>query len=193
VERAVPRLVAAREAVDGFHALIRGRESARLATWLQTALSSPVGAFAQGVADDRYAISAAIALPWSNGQTEGRISRPKTVKRQMGGRANIDLLRARLMPMPQSPASRVRQNRSGTRSRAPSSASEAGAATGRSCCSGTAGASACTARSWGRAAFPWPSPADGTALRLTSAQLSTLWGGIDRRRRAWSSPPARVV
>ncbi|HKK36415.1 MAG TPA: IS66 family insertion sequence element accessory protein TnpB, partial [Paracoccaceae bacterium] len=41
--------------------------------------------------------------------------------------------------------------------------------------------------------FPWPSPVDGTALRLTSAQLSTLWGGIDRRRRAWSSPPARVV
>jgi len=95
VERAFPRLVAAREAVDGFHALIRGRESARLATWLQTALSSPVGAFARGVAGDRDAISAAIALPWSNGQTEGRISRLKTVKRQMSGRANIDILRAR--------------------------------------------------------------------------------------------------
>jgi transposase len=24
--------------------------------------------------------------------------------------------------------------------------------------------------------FPWPSPADGAALRLTSAQLSMLWG-----------------
>ena len=41
--------------------------------------------------------------------------------------------------------------------------------------------------------FPWPSPADGTALRLTSAQLSMLWEGIDWRRPAWSSPPARVV
>jgi transposase len=40
--------------------------------------------------------------------------------------------------------------------------------------------------------FPWPSPADGTA-RLTSTQLSMLWEGIDWRRPAWSSPPARVV
>ena len=100
VERAVPRLVAAREAVDGFHALIRGRDPARLETWLEAAMSSPVGAFAKGVAADRDAIEAAIALPWSNGQTEGRISRLETVKRQMGGRAHIDLLRARLMPMP---------------------------------------------------------------------------------------------
>ena len=99
VERAVPQLVAAREAVDGFHALIRGRDPARLETWLEAALSSPVSAFARGIAADRDAISAAIALPWSNGQTEGRICRLKTVKRQMGGRANIDLLRARLMPM----------------------------------------------------------------------------------------------
>ena len=40
--------------------------------------------------------------------------------------------------------------------------------------------------------FPWPSPADGSA-RLTAAQLSMLWEGIDWRRPAWSAPPARVV
>lgn len=41
--------------------------------------------------------------------------------------------------------------------------------------------------------FPWPSPADGTALRLTSAQPAMLWEGIDRRRPAWTAPPRRVV
>ena len=41
--------------------------------------------------------------------------------------------------------------------------------------------------------FLWPSPADGTALRLTSAQLAMLWEGIDWRRPAWTAPPARVV
>ena len=40
---------------------------------------------------------AAIALPWSNGQTEGQIAQLKLVKRQMYGRAKIDLLQARLI------------------------------------------------------------------------------------------------
>jgi hypothetical protein len=34
--------------------------------------------------------------PWSNGQTEGQITKLKLVKRQMYGRAKLDLLRARL-------------------------------------------------------------------------------------------------
>ena len=40
---------------------------------------------------------AAIALAWSNGQTEGQITKLKLVKRQMYGRAKIDLLQARLI------------------------------------------------------------------------------------------------
>ncbi|MCJ2121597.1 hypothetical protein [Methylobacterium sp. J-077] len=34
---------------------------------------------------------------WSNGQTEGQITRLKLVKRQMFGRAKLDLLEARLI------------------------------------------------------------------------------------------------
>ena len=34
---------------------------------------------------------------WSNGQTEGQITKLKLVKRQMYGRAKIDLLEARLI------------------------------------------------------------------------------------------------
>ena len=42
-----------------------------------------------------------------------------------------------------------------------------------------------------RGRFPWPTTQDG-AVRLTSAQLSMLWEGIDWRRPDWGAPPARV-
>jgi transposase len=38
------------------------------------------------------AMASALAEPWSNGQTEGQITKLKLVKRQMNGRANLDLL-----------------------------------------------------------------------------------------------------
>jgi transposase len=46
---------------------------------------------------DREAGAAAIVEPWSNGQTEGQITKLEAVKRQMFGRAKLDLLRARLI------------------------------------------------------------------------------------------------
>lgn len=42
-------------------------------------------------------MTAAITSPWSTGRTEGQITKLKLVKRQMYGRANLDLLRARLV------------------------------------------------------------------------------------------------
>ena len=99
VEREVPAIVAARDAVDAFHRLLRSRKVDDLGPWIEAALASPVASFAKGVIADRDAVAAAIKLPWSNGQTEGSICKLKTLKRQMGGRANLDLLRARLMPV----------------------------------------------------------------------------------------------
>jgi transposase len=46
---------------------------------------------------DRAAIAAAIVTAWSNGQTEGQITKLKLIKRQMYGRAKLDLLEARLI------------------------------------------------------------------------------------------------
>lgn len=46
---------------------------------------------------DRSAVAAALSLSWSNGQTEGHITKLKLVKRQMYGRAKLNLLRARLL------------------------------------------------------------------------------------------------
>jgi len=38
-----------------------------------------------------------LVQPWSNGQTEGQITKLKLVKQQMYGRAKVDLLQARLI------------------------------------------------------------------------------------------------
>ena len=53
--------------------------------------------FVSGIQRDEAAVRAALHFDWSNGQTEGQVNRLKTLKRQMYGRANIDLLRARLV------------------------------------------------------------------------------------------------
>ena len=58
---------------------------------------SLIASFASGIIQDKPAVQAALTEPWSNGQTEGQITKLKLVKRQMYGRAKIDLLQARLL------------------------------------------------------------------------------------------------
>jgi transposase len=42
-------------------------------------------------------VKAAVTLPWSQGPTEGHINRLKMLKRQMFGRATLDLLARRFL------------------------------------------------------------------------------------------------
>lgn len=100
IEAAVPALADARVLLDRFQSMIRRRDGAGLETWLADTLPSLMGSFASGIAKDRAAVQAGIVEPWSNGQTEGQITKLKLVKRQMYGRAKLDLLRARLLPIP---------------------------------------------------------------------------------------------
>ena len=97
IEDSVPLLVQAREIVAAFQAMIRAKSDADLDSWLERARASLVASFANGVIKDKAAVCAAIALPWSNGQTEGQITKLKLVKRQMYGRGKLDLLQARLL------------------------------------------------------------------------------------------------
>ena len=53
--------------------------------------------FAAGLEHDGAAVRAALTTPWSNGQTEGQVNRLKMIKRQMYGRAGLDLLRRRML------------------------------------------------------------------------------------------------
>jgi transposase len=94
---AVPDLTAARDLLDRFHRLIQHRKDKRLDDWLADAKPGLMASFASGIAQDHAAVKAALIEPWSNGQTEGQNTKLKLVKRQMYGRANLDLLRARLI------------------------------------------------------------------------------------------------
>ena len=97
IENGVPLLVEARDIIAAFQAMIRKKSLADLEPWLERARSSLVATFATGIVKDRAAVSAAISSPWSNGQTEGQITKLKLVKRQVYGRGKIDLLQARVI------------------------------------------------------------------------------------------------
>jgi len=97
IEGGVPLLVEAREIIASFQGMVRGRALAELDAWLERARPSLVASFANGVVNDYAAVQAAISLPWSNGQTEGQITKLKLVKRQMYGRGKIGLLQARVV------------------------------------------------------------------------------------------------
>lgn len=87
VEAGLPGLVDARNLVERFQAMIRTKAGVELDSWIEHAGVSLIAPLARGVAKDVAAIRAAITEPWSNGQTEGQITRLKLVKRQMYGRA----------------------------------------------------------------------------------------------------------
>lgn len=80
-----------------FRALVRQREVSRFDDWLAAARSSGLGGFAEGLVHDLVAVRAALSLPWSTGPAEGQISRLKTLKRSMCGRAGFTLLRHRVL------------------------------------------------------------------------------------------------
>jgi transposase len=80
--------------------LVRRRQPAPLDAWLQRATTSAVDAvrrFATGLYEDDEAVKAGGTLPWNSGPVEGHINRLKMLKRQMFGRARLDLLSCRFV------------------------------------------------------------------------------------------------
>lgn len=96
IERALPALAQARGLVERFHRMVRGRTPEALAVWVTEATASMLAPFGRGIAADGPAVRAALGEPWSNGPTEGQITKLKLIRRQMYGRGKLDLLRARL-------------------------------------------------------------------------------------------------
>ena len=100
LRRHAPELDEAIALGEAFTGLIRDRAPDRLDPWLRQARDSTVRqlrSFAKGLQGDYAAVRAAAALAWSNGPVEGQINRLKTLKRQMYGRANLDLLERRFL------------------------------------------------------------------------------------------------
>jgi len=85
---------------ERFLELVRQRRPDALDTWLQDAAATDLPefhSFATGLQRDKAAIVAAVSLPYSNGQTEGQVTKLKLLKRSMYGRASFELLRRRVL------------------------------------------------------------------------------------------------
>jgi transposase len=88
---------------NSHHWLLQTRSTERLDAWLETAAHSTlpkVRTFTRGLRAEYAFLRAALEHAWSNGQTEGQITRLKFIKRQMYGRASFELLRQKVLYHP---------------------------------------------------------------------------------------------
>lgn len=98
--RDLPEIQTSQELVGEFHQLMTNRKPEGFKRWLEKARASGIGElvwFANGVEQDSAPVEMAFESDWSQGQVEGQVNRLKFLKRQMYGRANFDLLRARVI------------------------------------------------------------------------------------------------
>jgi transposase len=99
---AYPEMTALAGFVRSFAALLTPRTDnpARLTEWITTARDADlphVHSFTRGIDQDTDAVIAAVTLTHHNGRTEGVNTKTKLLKRQMYGRAGINLLRHRIL------------------------------------------------------------------------------------------------
>ena len=83
-----------------FVTMLKDRQAEALDSWLTRAKACRVTeltSFANGIRRDYAAVRAAFSSEWSNGTTEGHVNRLKFLKRQMFGRAHLDLLRVKVL------------------------------------------------------------------------------------------------
>ena len=98
--RLSPKLALASTLSSQFMQIVRERKCKELPTWLHKAKTCSLEEFrrfARGLEKEYDALAAALSEEWSTGQVEGQITRLKYLKRQMYGRAKIDLLRLRVL------------------------------------------------------------------------------------------------
>jgi transposase len=87
-------------ALQDFLSMVRHLHGEDLEQWIQNALQSTIPeliAFAKKLRQDQAAVQVGLTLQWNNGVVEGNVNRLKLIKRSMYGRANFDLLRARVL------------------------------------------------------------------------------------------------
>ena len=107
LKNSCPGYTAMRGLVMGFRTILRTGKIETLHKWMEKATDSGIYGmqrFVHTLKQDPSAVEAAVEETWSNGPVEGNISRLKTIKRQMYGRAGFELLRAQVLPL-QPPAS----------------------------------------------------------------------------------------
>jgi transposase len=103
LKQTCPGYAVMRSLVMGFRTILRIGKIKTLHNWMKKANDSGIYGmqrFVHRLKQDQSAVEAAVEETWSNGPVEGQISRLKTIKRQMYGRAGFELLRARALPLP---------------------------------------------------------------------------------------------
>jgi transposase len=103
LKRQCPGFAVMRKLVFSFRAILRGGKVTTLHRWMEKARKTGIHSlvrFVRTLKQDLSAVEAAVSEPWSNGPVEEQLNRLKMLKRQMYGRAGIELLRARLLPEP---------------------------------------------------------------------------------------------
>uniref|UniRef100_UPI003570E431 ISL3 family transposase n=1 Tax=Nocardia testacea TaxID=248551 RepID=UPI003570E431 len=86
--------------VEDFAIMMTRLEGHRLEKWINTVENdslTAIASFARNLRRDIDAVRNGLTLPYSSGPVEGHINRIKMIKRQMFGRANLDLLRKRTL------------------------------------------------------------------------------------------------
>jgi transposase len=95
-----PHLDATAAHVAAFAELLTGLQVDRLDDWIAAVEADELPAlhsFTAGRKRDLDAVRNGLRLPYSSGAVEGNVNRIKMLKRQMYGRANLDLLRKRVL------------------------------------------------------------------------------------------------
>jgi transposase len=95
--QAAPELAKAAAVARRLNQLFRRESNESLSDVLAAADQTLLSGFAESLRNDYEAVSAALVLPWTTSPIEGQVNRLKTIKRTMYGRANIDLLRHRVL------------------------------------------------------------------------------------------------
>ena len=98
-----PGFAVMRKLTFGFRGIVCRGKVATLHRWLEEARRTGIHSlerFVRTVKQDLSAVESAVTERWSNGPVEGQINRLKALKRQMYGRAGVELLRARVLPLP---------------------------------------------------------------------------------------------
>jgi transposase len=98
-----PDFATMRHLVLSFRSILCGGKVSSMKRWIEAAEAAGIEAmsrFVKQLKKDRAAVENAVEQVWSNGPVEGHINRLKTLKRQMYGRAEFELLRARVLPFP---------------------------------------------------------------------------------------------
>lgn len=93
-------LATTRRQVGEFAEMLTGRHGERLDDWMRDIDATgapPLRSFANGLRSDLDAVTNGLTMPHNSGPVEGTVTRIKTLKRQMYGRANFDLLRKRIL------------------------------------------------------------------------------------------------